>query len=482
MNADDLAHLTLVEAADAVASGAARSTDLLQACLDRIDRAEAQINAIVEIDRDGAYAAAEKADAERRVGRPAGPLHGVPIVHKDMFYKAGQLTECGSRIRKGFRSTDTATVFERLEAAGGYSFARMNMSEFALGGTGHNVHVGDCRNPWQPQFVSGGSSSGCAAALAARFAFGALGSDTGGSIRVPASACGVTGIKPTHGRVSRWGAMPLSYSLDTVGPLARTARDCARLLSVLAGPDEKDPTTSRRPVPDYEGLLTGDLRGVRIGVPTNALMTETDDAILRLVDDASQVLRSRGADVSPVRLPLVHEIATCSSIVAGVEIAAIHANWLKERPQDYSPYVSSRMYASLAVPGPVYLKALAQRGALLSRFCDEVFSGFDLFLSPTLPIELPTGSESDAAGPSPGALEKQRTVLRNTRWINYLGLPSMTVPCGFDTNGLPAGLQITGTPFGEGLVLRAGDAFQQDTAWHGLCPAIAEAGPEAAIA
>ncbi len=205
-----------------------------------------------------------------------GPLHGVPLAHKDMYYQAGRLCTCGSRLRNDFRPDITSTAIERLSAAGAYSFAGLNMAEFAQNPTGHNREFGDCHNPWNPPYITGGSSSGSGAAVAARFVYAALGSDTGGSIRLPASACGVTGLKPTQTRVSRYGAMPLSFTLDNVGPLTRTARDCARVMTLIAGRDPKDPTSSHLPVPDYEGALDGDVRGMRIGIPINYFFDDAD--------------------------------------------------------------------------------------------------------------------------------------------------------------------------------------------------------------
>jgi aspartyl-tRNA(Asn)/glutamyl-tRNA(Gln) amidotransferase subunit A len=274
----DLADLSLVQAADAVRRGEVSAVALLEACLANLDADEVAVNATIWVDKEGAFAAARAADAKRAAGGPLGPLHGLPLAHKDMYYQAGRLSTCGSALRRDFVPDYSATVIDRLAAAGAYAFAGLNMAEFAQNGTGHNRHHGDCRNPWNLSHITGGSSSGSGAAVASRFTYAALGSDTGGSIRLPASANGVSGIKPTQTRVSRYGVMPLSFSADNVGPLARNARDCARMLSVIAGHDSRDPTSADMPVPDYEAGLNGDLRGVRIGVPVTYFMDDVDSA------------------------------------------------------------------------------------------------------------------------------------------------------------------------------------------------------------
>ena len=236
-----------------------------------------RVNATIWVDRLGAERAARAADASRDTNEWCGPLHGVPLAHKDMYYQAGKPLHCGSRLRKDFVPDYTATVIERLsDRRRVYRLAGLNMAEFAQNPTGHNREFGDCHNPWNPPYITGGSSSGSGAAVAARFVYAALGSDTGGSIRLPASACGVTGLKPTQTRVSRYGAMPLSFTLDNVGPLTRTARDCARVMSLIAGRDPRDPTSAHLPVPDYEGALDGDVRGMRIGIPTNYFFDNAD--------------------------------------------------------------------------------------------------------------------------------------------------------------------------------------------------------------
>ena len=299
-----------------------------------------------------------------------GPLHGVPMAHKDMYYQAGKLSTCGSALRKDFRPTITATVIEKLSAAGAYTFGGLNMAEFAQNPTGHNRAFGDCHNPWNLPYITGGSSSGSGASVAARFNYVALGSDTGGSIRLPAAACGVTGIKPTQTRVSRYGVMPLSFSADNVGPLARTARDCARVMTLIAGRDPRDPTSSHEPVPDYEAALDGDMRGLRIGVPINWFLDDADRAGAR--GDGARAGGAGGArrdGAAASTLPLMDAVAAYGSIVSRVEAAtdprAVDARARRRLRRRISAAGCIRGYA---IPATYYVEALSRRGPILKAF------------------------------------------------------------------------------------------------------------------
>jgi aspartyl-tRNA(Asn)/glutamyl-tRNA(Gln) amidotransferase subunit A len=471
----DLANLSLVEAADAVRNGDVSAVELLEACFGNLDAHEGAVNATIWVDREGAFTAARAADAKRAAGGPLGPLHGLPLAHKDMYYQAGRLSSCGSAIRRDFVPDTTATVIERLAAAGAYAFAGLNMAEFAQNGTGHNHHYGDCRNPWNLPYITGGSSSGSGAAVASRFTFAALGSDTGGSIRLPAAANGVSGIKPTQTRVSRYGVMPLSFSADNVGPLARTAHDCARIMSVIAGHDPRDPTSADMPVPDYEAGLNGDLRGIRIGVPTTYFFDDVDAPVQDAVEAAASVLAGRGATLVRLSLPLMDAVATYAAVMSRVEGATIHAEWMRQRSQDFAIHISGRMFPGYAIPATYYVEALSRRGPILKAFATDVFNQVDLLLTPTIRICLPTLAAADIDKGPPGTEQLALGISTNTRPFNYLGLPTVSVPCGFDPNGLPIGLQISGRPFAEGAVLQAADAYQRDTDWHTRRPAIAAA-------
>jgi aspartyl-tRNA(Asn)/glutamyl-tRNA(Gln) amidotransferase subunit A len=465
----ELADLSLVDAADAVRNGDATSMELLDACWRNMETANPRLNATIWLDREGAEQAARAADRAMRDKAWLGPLHGVPMMHKDMYYQAGKLATCGSAIRKDWCPAITATVIEKLSAAGAYTFGGLNMAEFAQNPTGHNRAFGDCHNPWNPPYITGGSSSGSGASVAAHFNYMALGSDTGGSIRLPAAACGVTGIKPTQTRVSRYGVMPLSFSADNVGPLTRTARDCARVMTLIAGRDPRDPTSSHEPVPDYEAALDGDIRGLRIGLPSTWFLEDVDPPVLEAMERAVAVLVERGATMQPIALPLMDAVTAYGSIVSRVEAATIHAQWMRERAGGYG------------IPATYYVEALSRRGPILKAFAKEVFAKVDVLISPTIRTCLPTLAETDIDHGPPGTEVTFMAVSSNTRPYNYLGLPAVSVNCGFDANGCPIGLQIAARPFAEARVLQVADAYQRDTDFHMRRPPILDAAEASAV-
>jgi aspartyl-tRNA(Asn)/glutamyl-tRNA(Gln) amidotransferase subunit A len=467
----DLALLSVTEAADAFAKGEASAEAMVRACLARIEAHDARINAVVRLDREEALAAAAALDRARAGNAKLGPLAGVPMMHKDMYYRAGKVSGCGSAIRRDFRPKATATVLERLDAAGAIDMGTLNMAEFAQNPTGHNRHHGDCHNPWNLPYCTGGSSSGSGAGVAARFFAAALGSDTGGSIRLPASICGVTGIKGTQTRVSRAGAMPLSFSMDNVGPLTRTARDAARIMRVIAGQDPRDPTSAAEPVPDYEAALTGDLRGLSVAVPREWFFDGAEEAVVKAFEAALEVLKARGATVTRVSAPSLHAVGTYVSVVSRAEGATIHAEWMRERAGDYATHLSGRLYGGYAIPATWYVEALSRRGPLLRQFCREAFAGHQIVATPTLRMRVPTLAETDIDA-SPDNWARHMAVSANTRPFNYLGLPTVSIPCGFDDRGLPIGLQIAARPFAEARALMVADAFQRDTDWHARVPAL----------
>ena len=465
-----LTRLTLIEACEAVRNGEITALALTEAALGAFKAGDPTINSSIALDGQEALETAARLDRLRKNGQLLGPLHGVPLAHKDMYYRAGKPCTCGSKIRGTFRPAYTATAIKRLEDAGSITIGSLNMAEFAQNPTGHNAHFGNCHNPWHVDHCTGGSSSGSGAAVAARFVCGALGSDTGGSIRLPATMCGVTGIKGTQTRVSRYGAMPLCFSADNVGPLARTAHDCARLLRTIAGHDPADPTSSIEPVPDYEAELDGDVRGLRIGVPTNYFFDGADPEVQAAFDIALQVLESRGARIVRLEIPHIDAVNTYASIVSRVEGATIHAQWMRERPHDYSIHLGGRLYAGYAIPAVHYVEALSRRGPILRALGSDVFGKVDVFATPTIRMKVPTLAATDIDAGAPGAIEAFGAITANTRVINYMGLPSVSLPCGFDSKGLPIGFQIQGRPFAEARVLKIAHAFQQDTDWHTRVP------------
>lgn len=467
----DLATLGVTEAADAFAKGEATAEAMVRACLARIAAHDGKVNAVIRLEAEAALEAAAAQDKVRAAGAPAGPLAGVPMMHKDMYYRAGKVSSCGSSIRKAFTPAVTATVLERLDAAGAIDMGTLNMAEFAQNPTGHNAHFGDCHNPWGLPHCTGGSSSGSGAGVAARFFAAALGSDTGGSIRLPASICGVTGIKGTQTRVSRAGVMPLSFSMDNVGPLTRTARDAARIMRVIAGHDPRDATSAPEPVPDYEAALTGDLRGLRVAVPREWFFDGADEVVVGGFEAALAVLKARGATVEVVSCPSLLAVGTYVAVVSRVEGATIHAQWMRDHAADYAKHLSGRLFGGYAIPGTWYVEALSRRGPLLRQFCREAFAGHDVVATPTLRMRVPTLAETDIDA-DPANWARHMAISANTRPFNYLGVPTVSVPCGFDDRGLPMGLQIAARPFAEARALQVADAYQRETDWHLRLPAL----------
>src|SRR5712664_2078521 len=463
--------LSLTEVAQAIAQKRFSSREVTLACLDRVAQWQPRLNAFMAIETDAALAAADAADAALAKGNNHGALHGVPLAHKDMYYDAGKIVTCGSHIRRDFVATTTATALQRLKDAGTIRLGTLQMAEFAYGPTGHNTHYGAVHNPWGLDRVTGGSSSGSGAAVAARLTFAALGSDTGGSIRMPAHFCGVTGLKTSVGRISRAGAMPLSQSLDTVGPHARSAEDCALLLALMAGADPEDPTAVTGPVPDYNAAAQQSMKGLTIGVPTAFYVDDLDAEVARILDETTAVLKREGAHIVQVELPDQRQLTAACQLVLATEAAAFHKRWLIERPQDYGPQVLMRLQNGLAIPGVLYLEAMRWRGPALSGHLAAV-TGVDAVIAPVAPVAAPTITESDV-GNSPDAEAVIQRLTRLTRPINYLGLPSLSIPAGFTASGLPVGMQLIGRAFDEAMLLRIGAAFQRATDFHDRIPEFA---------
>jgi aspartyl-tRNA(Asn)/glutamyl-tRNA(Gln) amidotransferase subunit A len=464
--------LGLVEMADVIESGALTSEAATAMALDRLDTIGARVNAVVRLDRDGALYAARESDRARSRGERGRPLAGVPLAHKDLFYRAGRPSLCGSIIRRDFVPDVTATVLKRLDAAGAIDLGTLHLAEFAVSPTGFNQHYGHGRNPWNPDYCSGGSSSGSGAAVGARLVPAALGTDTGGSIRHPAAMCGVTGLKPTNGLVSNHGAMPLVPTFDCVGPLARSARDAARMLTVIAGRDPDDGATMMSPVRDYERGLTGDVRGLTIATSQGYYRETLAPDVARLLDASLAAFADAGARIVTTATPDMALINALAAVVLGVEAATLHRGWLSERPQDYADQVRARLEPGLFYPATRYAEALMMRGAIAREWLAAAMGNADIVHIPTLPVPVPSIEESTRGTPADIAAMIGR-VTHCTRAINYLGLPSIAVPCGFTSNGLPASFQLVGRPYSEPTLLRAADAYQRITDWHARVPALA---------
>ena len=460
--------MSLVAVAKAIASKEVSSREVTRSCLHRIAEWQPKLNAFMAIESEDALKAADAADTALAKGNNRGPLHGVPLAHKDMYYDEGKVVTCGSKIRRDFVATTTSTALQRLKDAGTVRLGSLQMVEFAYGPTGHNPHYGAVRNPWNVDHITGGSSSGSGSAVAARLTFAALGSDTGGSIRMPAHFCGVTGLKTTVGRVSRAGAMPLSQSLDTVGPLAQTVEDCALLLGLMAGADPEDPTASTLPVPDYMAATKGSLKGLKIGVPTAFYVDDLDSEVARILEETVAILKGEGAKIVQVELPEQRQLTAACQFVLATEAAAFHKRWMIERPGDYGPQVLMRLQNGLAISGVSYLEAMRWRGPALAAH-NAAVAGVDAMIAPVAPAAAPTIAESDV-GNSPDAEAVIQRLTRFTRPINYLGLPSLSIPAGFTSRGLPVGMQLVGRSFDEAMLLRIGTAFQRATDFHDRVP------------
>src|SRR5260370_620226 len=463
--------LSLTSIAQAIAAKRFSSREVTQSCLDRITQWQPRLNAFMAIEADQALASANAADAALAKGNQRGALRGVPLAHKDMYYDAGKVVTCGSKIRRDFVATTTSAALQRLKDAGTIRLGSLQMAEFAYGPTGHNSHYGPVPNPWGLDRITGGSSSGSGSAVAAGLTFGGLGSDTGGSIRMPAHFCGVTGLKTTYGRISRAGAMPLSQSLDTVGPLARTSEDCALLLGLMAGADPEDPTAVAGPVPDYATAGGGPTKGFRIGGPAPVYVDGLHPEGPRIPHETNPILKREGATIVQVELPDQRQLTAASHLIIAVEAAAFHKRWLIERPQDYGPQVLMRLQNGLAIPGVSYLEAMRWRGPALAAHMAAV-AGVDAVIAPVAPVAAPTLAESDV-GNSPDAEAVIQRLTRFTPPINYLRLPSLSLPAGFTASGLPVGMQLIGRSFDEATLLRIGAAFQRATDFHDRIPTFA---------
>ena len=466
----DPALMTLVGLRDAIASRDISSREATLAYLARIARWQPHLNAFIAIEAEAALAEAEAADARLSKGQPKGVLDGVPFAHKDMFHAKGRVSTCGSKILRDFVADTDSTALKRLTDTGSVRLGTLHMAEFAYGPTGHNAHFGPAANPWNPLHVTGGSSSGSGAAVAARLTPAALGSDTGGSVRMPANFCGVTGLKTTVGRVSRFGAMPLSQSLDTIGPLAQTAEDCAAILQMIAGSDPRDPTALDVPVPDYASACAAPVKGLRVGVPDAFYLDDLDPGTARAFDEAIDLLRAEGVEIVSVSLPDQTKLSAAGQILLACEAAAFHRTWLGERPQDYGAQVRARLENGFAIPAVTYLETLRWRGLALAEHLAAV-SGVDAVLAPVSAKASPTILDSDVGG-APDAEAVIQAITRLMRPVNYLGLPALVVPAGFGDAGLPIGLQIIGRPFEEDRILTLGAGFQRASDFHRAVPTL----------
>ena len=459
---DALSFHSLTDLSAALASGSTTSRDIVAACLARIDAHDAKLHAFVDVYREDALRAAEAADLERRAGLVRGPLHGLPIALKDLLHWKGRVTTAGSKSWQGRVSRGTATALERLIAAGMIPLGKTHMVEFAFGGWGRNQPMGAPWNPWDASVhrVAGGSSSGSAVAVAAGLAPAAIGSDTGGSVRIPAALCNLTGLKTTYGLISLHEVVPLSTTLDSLGPLAHTVDDCALLAAAMAGPDPHDPATLATPPWSVADALAHepDLRGLRIAaqVPEQFPAITTPD-VVHAHAAAIDVLRGLGATVDEVRVPLdFDDLMQRNGRIIAAEAYALHRDYIEDESLEIDPWVRRRTLGGKSVTASDYIREIGDRRRAAAAFAGWM-RGRAALLTPTLPITAEVLERVDEATTPLAAF---------TRAANYLGACALTVPAGLSTTGLPIGVQLMGAPFAEATLVTLGRGFQRATQWH----------------
>ena len=483
---------SLAELSAGLAEGRFSSEEITRECLDRIAAGDGALNSVITVDAEGALSAAKAADARRAAG-DAPALNGIPLLHKDIFCTAGIRTSCGSRMLDSFVPPYDATVVSRLAAAGSVMLGKTNMDEFAMGSSNERSHYGPTRNPWDTDRVPGGSSGGSAAAVAAGFAPAATGTDTGGSIRQPAALCGITGLKPTYGRVSRLGMVAYASSLDQGGPLAQTAQDCALLLNVMAGFDPADSTSSEQATEDYAAGLDGDIEGLRIGIPAEYFSDGLDGGIESAIRAALAELESQGARLVDISLPNTHLALPAYYVIAPAEASTnlsrydgvryghrceqpqdLHDLYTRTREEGFGTEVKRRILVGTYALSAGYYEAYYHKAQQIRRLIQQdfraAFQTVDMIAGPTTPHPAwKIGEKLD--DPVAMYLEDIYTLS-----VNLAGLPALSMPAGFSA-GLPAGLQLIGDYFGEARLLNAAHRFQQATDWHRQAPPMAGGAP-----
>jgi aspartyl-tRNA(Asn)/glutamyl-tRNA(Gln) amidotransferase subunit A len=444
--------------------------EVVDAHLARIDATEPVLNSFITLLPEQARAAARRAESEIQAGKYRGPLHGIPLGLKDLFNTAGVRTTSGSKIFDNFIPAEDCTVATKFREAGAILLGKLNMHQFAYGPTGENPDYGHMHNPWDPELVTGGSSGGSGSATAAGQCTITTGSDTGGSIRIPAALCGIVGLKPTYGLVSRRGLTPLSWSLDHPGPMVRTVEDAALTMNVIAGHDPKDVASAKVDVPDYTTALTGDVRGLRIGVPQEYFDAPLDPGVGQAVRVALDLLESLGAVVTPVAFPMFKDASPISTAILMAEASAYHRDLLIKDADKLYPPIRLRLEAGLFISSADYLRAQQGR-TLFDSQARKLLEDVDLLAGPTEPVTAPQllAARVQAGETSLGTTP---ALTQYTRPYNITGMPAISIPCGFSDAGLPYALQLAGRPFDELTVLRAAHAYEQATEWHKRRPPI----------
>ncbi len=461
--AGELAYASIAELAAQIRSRALSPVELVESLLGRIERWMA-LNAFITVTADAARAQAREADREIASGRYRGPLHGIPVSLKDLIDTRGIRTTCGSRILAEHVPTEDATLVARLRQAGAVLVGKTTLHEFAYGVTTNNPHFGPTRNPWDLERIPGGSSGGSGAAVAAGLGPASIGTDTGGSIRIPASLCGVVGLKPTYGRVSRHGILPLAWSLDHPGPLTRTVEDAALILNVIAGSDAGDLATLGQSVPDFTEALRHPVAGLRVGVVADDFHREMTEDVRAAYEEALRALGSLGIQLENVPFPRPAEAGIAQTTIIMAEAASVHERWLRDRPGDYGADTLARLRRGQFLTATQYLRAQRVRALLVEEVGDLLRSHIALVL-PTTPCVAPLiNQDTVMVGDTPS--DVRAILTRMTRLANFTGLPAISVPCGVGAEGMPVGLQVVGRPMDEATVLAIAHAYEQTTPWH----------------
>jgi aspartyl-tRNA(Asn)/glutamyl-tRNA(Gln) amidotransferase subunit A len=455
----DLAQLSARATAKAIRDKKLSSVEATKAAIERLRAAHELTHCIIALEEDEALAGAKAVDAAITKGTAKGTLAGVPLAHKDMFDRKGKIASWGAKLRDDKPAARDATVIARFKDAGALNIAALHLAEFAYGPTGHNYVLGHARNPWDPTRITGGSSAGTACAVAYGAIPAGLGSDTGGSLRLPAACCGITSIKPTWGRVSRAGAMPLAPALDTVGLIARHVEDLALVLGILAGPDVRDPAASTVPVPDYVAHLDDPVKGLRVGVD-ETVIAEAHPDVQRMIADVTGILTKLGLKRDACRFPDWQTLDHLVQLVQLPDASAAHAAYIRTRADEYGPQVRARVEVGHFISAVDHLTALRARGRYLQKTLDETFKNADVAILPILADPLPTIAELDVSG-GPKVQAAMGRVVKYTRPINYLGLPTLTLPIP-RKGGLPNGVQIIGKPYSEATLFAIGQAYQRE--------------------
>lgn len=470
MDFQDLCYVSAGELSRLIKKREVSPVDVVRAHLARIEAVEPALNSFITLLSEQAMEEAGTAEQEIQSGRYRGPLHGIPIGLKDLFYVKGVRNTSGSKIFDHFIPDHDSTVALRLREAGAILLGKLNLHQFAYGPTGENPDYGNMHNPWNLERIPGGSSGGSASAVASGQCGLAMGTDTGGSIRIPSALCGLVGLKPTYGRVSRYGITVLSWSLDHAGPMARTVEDCALVMNAVAGYDSHDPSSAERSIPDFTHALTQNIKGLRVGVPKEFFEDPIDSEIEFFVRNAIDLLGKLGAKIHELSWPMVHQSKAISGTIQMAEATAYHSQLLKHQSSHLDPKVRLRLEAGLFISAVDYVQAQRARRLFYQQSCD-LFNKVDLLAGPTVPVTaFPIGTQETQIGNALVGVIQALT--QYTRPFNLNGFPAITVPCGLSKNGLPIGFQLAGKPFDEATVLRVAFAYEQATEWHRRRPPI----------